>query len=187
MPVPVFDEPIEKKQEKEQLAPEKQKVSGWVIFFSILLISALVTMGEFAFKDTNRLVNPYYDACYEKSNVTFPYFSQQGPINEACDIEKYERVRLILHADVAVPLILLSILIYLLIRGKKLSSQRKVLYYSYLIFILWIVIRLVSETEYYLLKHFSVYGKYLVFLSVVIIFTYLIISVQKKFSKKIIE
>jgi len=184
MPVPVFDQPVIKEEKKEEPKPVKQKISGWAIFLSMLFVAALVTLGEFGFKDSNRLFNPYYESCRVKSEVTYPYFTQKAGLDELCDVEKYERIRLILHADVAIPLILLSVLIYFLARGKKLSSQVKVIYYSYFIFVLWIAVRIVSETEYFLLQHVEVLGKYFVILSVAIIFSYLIFIIQKRFSKR---
>jgi len=183
MPIPVFEQepvPEEKKEErkKEISKPLTVKFSGFAIFFSILTMAALIIMGEFAFRDANDLFNPHYESCHLTKVVQ---------ASEACPLGQYEQVRLILHADIAVPLILISVLIYMLVRDKKLSSTKKVVSYGYFGFSLFLLVRIVAETEYYFLSHHELYGKYLVIFTFVILFTILVVQIQKKFSKKRVQ
>lgn len=185
MPVPVFEQPALKEVKKEEAKPTKEKFSGWAIFFALLLITVLVILGEFAFRDSDRLFNPYYQSCRVESKITFPYFLSEESVAKACDIQKYEQTRLLLHADVAVPLIIISLLGYLFLKNRKFSSQTKLIFYAYLLFALWISTRIIFETEYYLLKHNELIGKYIVLISIAIILGYLIFLIQKKFWKRV--
>jgi len=119
--------------------------------------------------------------------VKFSGFALLFSSSESCPLGQYEQVRLILHADIAVPLILISVLIYMLIRGKKLSSTKKVVSYGYFGFSLFLLGRIIAETEYYFLRHHELYGKYLVIFTFVILFTILVVQIQERFSKKRIE
>ena len=188
MPVPIFDQPvIESPEEKEEeVQRAKERISGWAVFLSLLLVAVLVIAGEFAFRDSNRLFNPYYSSCrVESSKSVFPYLFSQGAVSQSCELKKYEQTRLLLHADVAVPLIVISVLVYFFVRGKRLAGQGKVLLYAYLIFVLWMAVRIIYETEYFLLKHNDLVGKYVVLLSVAIIVSYLVVLIQKKFRSKV--
>jgi len=183
MPIPVFEQeavPEAKKEEdkKEISKPLTVKFSGFALLFTILTMVALIIMNEFAFRDANEIFNPHYDGCHLGKAVH---------ASEVCPLGQYEQVRLILHADIAVPLILVSTLIYMLIRGKKLSSTKKVVSYGYFGFSLFLLGRIITETEYYFFVHHELYGKYLVIFTFVVLFTILVIQIQKKFSKKRIE
>jgi len=180
MPIPVFEQepvPEAKKEEakKEVSKPLTVKFSGFALFFTILTMIAMIIMCEFAFRDANEIFNPHYDGCHLEKVVQ---------ASESCPLGQYEQVRLILHADIAVPLILISVLICMLIRDKKLSSTKKVVSYGYFGFSLFLLGRIIAETEYYFLRHHELYGKYLVIFTFVILFTILVIQIQGKFSKK---
>ncbi|MDD5040413.1 MAG: hypothetical protein PHY34_04670 [Patescibacteria group bacterium] len=180
MPIPVFEQEEKKDTAKESATqsvdkPLTEKVSGFSIFFSILLGIALLLIVEFAFRDGNRLFNSFYNDCHNKKGFH---------ASDTCDLEQYERIRLILHADIAVPLIIMSIFVYFILRKRKTSSELNVILYSYYGFILWLVGRIVAETEYFFLKHHELIGKYLVLFTFILIFVILSVQIQRRFIRK---
>ncbi|MBU0597699.1 hypothetical protein KKF61_01730 [Patescibacteria group bacterium] len=187
MPIPVFEQSSKPESSKPDKSA-KEKVSGMTIFLSILLVVCLFVMAEFAFRDVNRVFNPYYEECAVEITVSLksPTIIKRGQVNtDICDVEKYERAKLILHADITVPIILLSILVYLLLRGRKPGVAAKTIFISYLIFLGWILLRTIAEAEIFLVTHYPLVGKYLVIVSIVIILAFLINQIQKKIRKKL--
>ncbi|MFA5134610.1 MAG: hypothetical protein WC505_02365 [Patescibacteria group bacterium] len=182
MPIPVFEQqPAETQGAPGK--PTKEKVSGLAIFFAVLLGTVLVFMGEFLFLDVNRVFNPYYVSCFEEASSSLSNFFSHAPFLESCDVPNYERARLILHADVAVPLILVGLFAYVIIRKRELKSHHRALFFAYLAWIVWMGGRLLAETEYYFLKHHALIGKYIVFVTVALIFSWIVIEIQRRFIK----
>lgn len=185
MPVPIFDQSVTI-QKKEAPKPEKERISGFVMFLSFILIASIMVMGEFAFRDSNRLLNPYAKSCQNTKQTATQFLSGAKPkhIPNDCDLEKYERARLIIHADIAVPILLIGLIIYFFTRRRKKQGAARVLYVSGMIFWMWIGVRLVFETELYFIKHHPLIGKYIVFGSIVIVVSILIIYIQRIMRKK---
>jgi len=96
----------------------------------------------------------------------------------------YESNRLLLHTEILLPLVLISGIVLLMYRKKKLTSYWRVIRIAYSFFIIWLIIRLITETEYFLIEHYSLYGKYVVLFSIILLIVISIIYVQKKFLKK---
>ncbi len=191
MPVPIFEQPIIEQQSQkqpQQKQPLKEKISPWTIFLTILIIAVMITLGEFAFRDINELFNPLHDQCGTETSISleYPYnFSRTEPAESVCNLQGYEQTRLILHADLAVPLILFSALIFLFIRGRKLGPSRKAIFYALVIFSGWLTARIVIETEHYFVKHHPLIGKYIVGMTIIIVLTVLIVFIQRMIRKKI--
>lgn len=181
MPIPIFDQQVTRVQQESPKEEKKNKLAPTAIFLFILLTIVLFVLGEFMFRDINEVFNPDFDSCH--SSVKGTIF-QPTKIPADCDLNQYERIRLILHADIAVPLALLGVLLYIIIRGRKMVIQVKALVYAYLLFSLWMTARIVAETEYFFLKHHELYGKYILFVTVIVILSALIVLVQQKFKKK---
>ncbi|MFA6098406.1 MAG: hypothetical protein WCV50_00785 [Patescibacteria group bacterium] len=186
MPVPIFDQPVVTEVKHTKEAEIKEKISPWVIFISILLISVMITFGEYAFRDMNRVFNPNYSNCFVQSGfkLAYPYVRQQNNSPKStCELEKYERVKLILHADIAVPIILVSLVAYLFIRKRTLASAGKAIFFSISVWVGWLSIRIVGEGEYFFVKHYPLFGKYIVFFTLATLLTVLIIYIQNKVKK----
>lgn len=187
MPVPIFDQPVITEKHDERPTSEIKKFSGWTIFFSILLIIVFVIIVERAFKDVNKLYNPLYQSCQEVKQNTF-FTLKITEAEKECQISQYEFTRLILHLDIVGPLAIIGIVLYFFARrSKRIASYLKIIIYSYSMFVLWILLRIISETEYFLLKHYRMIGIYIVLLTIAIIFISLIIVIQRKFSHKVKE
>lgn len=186
MPVPIFDQPVITEKSKEELL-KKEKPTGWTIFFSILLIIVFVIMGEMAFRDINKLYNPLYESCQVVKEGTF-FSLKISEAEKACQMEKYEFTRLILHLDIVAPLFIIGlILFFILRRNKNMAIYAKIIIYSYSIFTAWLILRIVSETEYFLLKHHRMIGWYVVLMTVAFIIIFFIIFIQRKSMQKIKE
>ncbi len=181
MPIPVFDQQKTLVPEEDPKEGKKHKLAPTAIFLFIVLTIVLFVLGEFMFRDVNKVFNPNFDSCHSSIKGTI---FQPVKIPVDCDLNQYERIRLILHADIAVPLVLIGILLFIIVRGRKMVMQVKALVYAYLLFSLWMAARIVAETEYYFLKHHELYGKYILFITLIVILSALIILVQKKFKKK---
>jgi len=185
MPVPIFEQPeLVDSKNKDQEKPAKEKFSVWAMFLALVLLAVLVVMAELAYRDSNKLFNPYYDSCQLKSQSGSTTLFQSPKYPKKCEVQEYEQIRLLLHTDIAIPVIIISILIFMFIRKRKLSSQAKIVLYAYLVAIIWIAARLIIEAEYYVLRHNELLGKYLVLFSLVIIVTLLVVLIQKKFIAK---
>jgi hypothetical protein len=184
MPIPIFEQQTPEEMIKE-IEEKKEKVSPWSVFISILLIGILVTMGEFSFRDSNRVFNPDYTACHVRLSFNTVHFLQTvGTPDNSCVLRTYEGTRLLLHADIAVPLFLIAILVFVLTRRRQLHSTAKVLIYSFFAFVAWMMIRIIFEMESFLVHHYALYGKYAVFLTIALVCTALIIFVQRQLKRK---
>jgi len=182
MPVPVFEQSEEDKKPTQPTPPGDRKVSGVAVFFSVILVVTMIFTMELALRDVNEIFNSHYDTCYQKKTAI--NFLRQLPSNEACQMEKYEGIRLLLHADIMIPVIIISIIVLLLYRHKKLKGYFRVLYIAFIFFVLWLGVRIIFETEYYLMRHHPLYGKYIVLITIIGLVIFLIIYIQKKFQRQ---
>lgn len=184
MPIPIFDQQssltlLEKVEEK------KEKISPWSFLFTAILIIILVTMGEFAYRDSNRVFNSRYNDCYVPVSYNSVHFMQRvGVPSSSCNLLSYEATKLLLHADISIPILLLSSLVLVFTRKRKLYSTAKVILFSIYTFTAWMTIRLIFETESFLVKHYPLYGKYVVFITIAFVCMCLIMVIQNKLKKK---
>lgn len=181
MPIPIF-EPSTDVKHIPSAPPADRKVSGVAIFFSVVLVAILIFTMELALRDVNRLFNSQYDACYQKKSA-YTLFRSLTP-NELCEMEKYDGIRLLLHTDIIIPVILISVFLLYIYRRKNLTGYLKVLHAAYIFFILWIGIRIIGETEYFLMKHHPLCGKYVILISIITLFIFLIIYIQRRFQSQ---
>lgn len=188
MPVPVFEQLNASDQKQpDDVAPGKPRYTGPAIFFTILMVIVMVIFGEFAFRDSSRLFNPYYKNCQTKSGTSFLSIGKAARIPASCQLERYERTRLILHADIVAPIALVTLILYAIARKRVESSQFRLMLLSLYIFAGWMVVRALGETEYFLLKHHPLYGRYIVLVTIVVLLAILISIVQKRANKKVIS
>jgi hypothetical protein len=184
MPIPVFEQQATI-QAAEQIETKKEKISPWSVFFSILLTVILITMGEYAFQDSNRVFNPQYEACHVSISFNSMRFLQKtGSPQENCEMRAYASMSLLLHADISAPLLLIGIVILLLTRKKAIPAYLKAVFFSCSVFIVWMSIRVIYETESFLVKHYPLAGKYVVFMTIAIICVALIVIIQGKLRRK---
>ncbi len=181
MPVPVFEQPKIKNDKKESPIIN-DKTSGVAILFAVFLVSVSIFTTELFLRDINKYFNNEYNDCHY--STTTNALVDHMVLNRECDLKTYEGLRLLVHVDVLMPIVIVSIIVLLIIRRKKLSSYYRVLRTAYLIFTLWLSLRLLGETEYYVIKHHPIYGKYLLLLTIIFILIYLVVLIQKKFVKR---
>lgn len=181
MPVPVFEQ-SEMVKKPEVKPPAKPKISGMTVFLSVVFLILLVFTIELGIKDMNKLFNIEYNDCYQKRS--FVTIMKPLPVNADCNIEKYEGIRLLLHADIVLPVLILSVLGLYVYRKKKLTPQWKSLRIAYMFFLLWLAARMVGETEYYLLRHHSLIGKYVILMTIIAAVVYAAVLIQKKIQQK---
>ena len=181
MPVPVFEQSADIKPAKPQPVPER--TSGVATFFAVLLVSALVFTVELALRDVNKIFNPLYEKCVIPARNLASIFV---PITETeqCLVQRYEGGQLLLHADVIVPLVLIIILVLVVFQPRNMGLIARIFRTSLIIFAFWLSIRILAETEYFMVKHYPIYGKYLVLFSVIIAIIFLVVAVQKKALKR---
>lgn len=181
MPVPVFEQP-EMNNNKNESSIMHVKTSGVAILFAVFLVSVSIFTTEVFLRDINKYFNNEYNDCHY--SATTNSLVNKVILNKECDLKSYEGWRLLVHVDVLMPIVIISLIILLIIRRKELSSYNRVLRKAYWIFSIWLTLRLIGETEYYLITHHPIYGKYLILLTIIIILIYLVIFIQKKFIKK---
>jgi hypothetical protein len=184
MPIPVFEQQLPE-QTAEAMEVKKEKISPWSILFTIVLMAILITMGEYALKDSNRVFNPYYEACYLPTSYnSLTFLKKVGTPEESCNMKTYEGTKLLLHLDLGAPLLLFSVLVYFLVRGKKISGSSRVMTFAWFVFVAWMLFRIIFEAESFLVRHYPLAGKYIVFVSISFICVALIFFVQSKLRKK---
>ncbi|XOU94932.1 MAG: hypothetical protein ACNFW9_02580 [Candidatus Kerfeldbacteria bacterium] len=181
MPVPVFEQP-EIHNDKKESPLINIKTSGVAILFAIFLVSVSIFTSELFLRDINKYFNNEYNDCHY--SATSNSLVNNIVLNEECDLKSYEGLRLLVHVDVLMPIVIIGLIILLTIRHKKLSSYYRVLRIAYLFFTIWLTLRLIGETEYYVITHHPIYGKYLILFTIIVILIYLVIYIQKKFVKR---
>lgn len=154
---------------------------------SIIMVAVLVVTVEFALRDVNKLFNQYSEQCQHSGKSFSQVLSQPKKkvvTDQNCPAKLYEGTQALLHADVVVPIVILSILALVIVRGRKSGPIARVLKIAYTLFLLWISARIIFETEYFLIKHHQLYGKYVLLFTIIIVSLYLTVMVQRRAEKK---
>jgi len=180
MPVPVFDQ---NNNHNKDVAPKmKEKTSAAAIFFAVFLVMVSIFTVELFISDINSHFNNEYADCHANIKDTSLFQTVNETAN--CDLQRYEGIRLFVHIDVLLPIVITGLIFIFIIRKKKLSSYRRVLRTAFIVFILWLSIRIIGETEYYLIKHEPIIGKYVVLFTIIWLLIYLVVLIQRRFIKK---
>lgn len=180
MPVPVFEQPKQKAKAAER---EEEKISGGAAFFAIVFVLMLSITLELALLDVNKLFNPQYLNCKTGGPVIQRIFETNADPG-TCSVEHYEAARLLLHADVLVPLVLISILIIVILNMQKRSLTGRIFKVALVIFASWTSLRIVYEALAFSLKHHPLFGKYYVLLTALAACSVMIIWLQRSTQKK---
>lgn len=181
MPVPVFEQP-NPASNKTSAKKEFDKISGAAAFFAIIFILMLAITVEFALLDVNRIFNPQHADCHVKGNVIQRVFETSRDAGN-CDVQRYESARLLLHADVIVPIALIGILVLVLLNMRKKSLIGRIFRVTIMIFSFWLVVRIIYEALAYTLKHHALLGKYFVLITALAAVATMIIWLQRTMNK----
>lgn len=180
MPVPVFEQTTQKVKDTKQV--ESDRVSGSAAFFAIILILLIAVTTEIALADINRMFNPLFGECRAHGPIVQRIFDTDS-VPKTCDVQHYESARLLLHADVIVPLILLCILGMVLININKRSLTSKIFRVVFTIVAAGGTVRIIYEALAYSLKHHALYGKYFVLLTAAAAIIIMIMWLQRNMNK----
>lgn len=181
MPVPVFEPALAVKKTNQY---DAWRVSRATAFFAILMVLLLAATVELALWDVNRIYNPQYSECLSDENVITRIFKIGSYSSEICDVQRYEASRLLLHADVIVPVLVVSIIMLAILMRRRKDILSKVFTIALSIFSSWLTIRLIYEAESYTLKHHLLFGKYFVLLTALIIVILMIFWVEWAIDRK---
>jgi len=181
MPIPLFEQ-TDILNKSEVKPPVKPKNSAMTVFLSVIFVILLIFTLEMAVKDLNRLFNAEYNDCYQRRNIVT--LMKPLKVKAECNIEKYRGIRLLLHADLVLPILIISSLGLYVIRKKQLTPPWKALRVAYMFFLLWLALRMIGETEYFLLKHHAIIGKYIIIFTILTGIVYAAVWVQKKIQQK---
>lgn len=179
MPVPVFEQPKPKTVD----AQKEEKTSGGAAFFAIVFVLMLSITVELALLDVNKLYNPRYDSC-KSSGTLIKRIFETNASPALCNVEQYEAARLLLHANVLVPMILISILVIVILNMRKRSLIGRIFKVALIIFASWTSLRIVYEALAFSLKHHPLFGKYYVLLTALITCTLMVVWLQRSNQKK---
>ncbi|MBU0707751.1 hypothetical protein KKG41_05265 [Patescibacteria group bacterium] len=162
---------------------KRSNTSTLVVILIVILTIVLVLFGERAFTDLNRSFNPEYQGCrgsYYEPAVLYESISR---VNESarCDTSSYRVSELLLHSALAIPILLGAIILYFFTHLRR-SGQKayRGLTWAYLIFALWMLVRLVIELASFLVIQQKTLGVYIVFFVLILVLTGLVIFLQKK-------
>lgn len=161
---------------------KKAKASWVAVLLVIILTMVLVGLGERLMFDLNRWFNPAYSQyggrAYTTSSI---YDATEGRVY---DQEAYELYRLGIHTAFAIPVLLATFLVYYIVNYKKPWSPKRLVVWPYFIFAIWMMIHLVFETFYFLIRQYQTLGIYVVLILLVVLFTWLALFIQKKHHEK---
>ncbi|HCE86470.1 MAG TPA: hypothetical protein DEP08_01570 [Candidatus Jacksonbacteria bacterium] len=180
----------------------KRKTSLVSVLLTIALTIAFVIFGERLLHDVNRWFNPasqqYGFAPQTALEILIPTAHAQELIARIADEypttttsiksdysrQSYETYRLLLHAAVIIPVFLLMFLVYYYFRFKRTGSPYKILSYAYMAFAFYMILRLLAELCVFVIKNLKTAGVYIVLGIVIVVFTTLIVIIQKKLHSK---
>jgi len=159
---------------------KKAKVSWVAVLLVIILTMVLVGFGERLMFDLNRWFNPAYSQYGGRATISSIYEATQTTY----DLESYELYRLGIHTAFAIPVLLATFLVYYIVNYKKPWSPRRLIVWPYFIFAIWMIIHLVFETFYFLIRQYETLGIYVVLILLIALFTWLALFIQKKYHEK---
>ncbi len=175
---------------------KKNKVSAMAILLAVILAIVLILLGERVIFDINRVANPVIDQVYignsssggsiYKSN----YVSEKSALSEArvyypqSRQDDYLLYKILLHSAFIIPMFLLTFLFYYLVYLKNEKSHYKVVVGGYIAFAIWMILRLIIETGYFVVVKYKNAAVYIILIALALIFSLLIIFIQKKISHK---
>jgi len=173
----------------QQKPKKKSKVSAMAVLFVIILTIVLVIFGERLMSDFNEWLNPAFDQWgssytyrYETSSIDT---SSINAINDKVYTRAdYEIYKLLIHTAFVIPVLLAAFLLYFWQYYKKKHSINKIIAWPYFIFAIWMLMHVIIEAFYYLIKEYEKLGIYIVLIILVSLLTWLVLFIQKKYHQK---
>ncbi len=162
----------------------KVRVSWVSILFVVILTIVLIILGERFLFDLNRWFNPAYDQYGYHSYIysSTPEKVLQYPNRtQTFTLQDYEARRLAIHGAFVIPVLLAGFLLYFWLNFRKEKSTKYIIAWPYFIFSIWMVIHLVIEALYFLIKQYKAAGLYVVLIILAGLLTWLIIFAEKRF------
>jgi len=174
-------------------AKKKHKISAMAVLLAVILAVVLVLLGERIIFDINRVANPVIekvDLTTSSSGYYSGYSYEKSALSEARVYYPQERqdsyllYKILLHAAFIIPMFLLTFLLYYLVYLKNEQSPYRVLVGGYIAFAIWMIIRLIIETGYFVVVKYKNSAVYIILVVLALIFSLLIIFIQKKLAPK---
>lgn len=172
---------------------KKHKISAMAVFLAIILAIVLILLGERIIFDVNRVANPviqqvdnsgtssYYPSGLVAEKSALSQARVYYPQTKQADYLLY---KILLHSAFIIPIFLLTFLLYYLVYLKNEQSQYRVLVGGYIAFAIWMILRLIIETGYFVIVKYRNAAVYIILIALALIFSLLIIFIQKKLSHK---
>ncbi|HHD92199.1 MAG TPA: hypothetical protein ENL06_01065 [Candidatus Portnoybacteria bacterium] len=169
-----------------------KQVSVFVVFIGIILAIVLILLGERIIFDLNRTINPLaqtfpnetkyqHHSGYEIERSGLSPVSVYYPANQK---SQYLGYKTSIHAAFIIPIFLLIFFFYYLLKVKKEKKYWQAALNSYIVFSGWMVLHLLVDLANYIIKEYRDWAVYIILGILIIIFTPLIIFLQKKFTQK---
>lgn len=172
---------------------KRRKVSAIAVLLAVILTITLVLLGERIIFDLNRVANPVVQNADTTS--TFSTY-RSGYISEGTAVStarvyypqdkkpEYLLYKLLIHSAFIIPVFLLTFILYYYVYLKSENSKYKVLAGGYMVFSFWMMIRLLFEVGHYIVVQYKSAAIYIILVALALIFTGLIVIVQKKFAQR---
>ncbi len=175
-------------------APKKKhKISAMAVLLAVILAIVLVLLGERIIFDINRVANPVIekvDLTRNSGNYYSGYAYEKSALSQArvyypqAQQDSYLLYKILLHAAFIIPIFLLTFLLYYLVYLKPEQSPYRVLAGGYIAFAIWMILRLVFETGYFVIVKYKNSAVYIILVVLALIFSLLIVFIQKKMAAK---
>jgi len=171
----------------------KHRISVMAVLLTILLSIVLVIFGERIIYDLNRTFNPVVveqeERDTKKAGSIAGYGSEQSLLSASRvyypqeNESEYTLYRMLIHAAFVIPAFLLMFVLYFWIWHRKSDSPYKIVVIGYLAFAFWMMLHLIFEAAGYVLEEYKNIGVYLILGFLAIMFTWLMIVLQKRVNK----
>lgn len=165
--------------------PKRPSVSWVAVLFVIFLTIVLIVIGERFLFDLNRWLNPAYSQYGGYSRLYSNDYEQYVSPTKVYNRESYELYQLLIHTGFVIPVLLAAFLLYFLLHYKKDKNPKRIIAWPYFIFSVWVLLHLVIETFYFLIKEYETLGLYVVLIVLAVLLTWLILFVQRRWHEKL--
>lgn len=176
MPVLETIQPGAHSNEHTHSTPTKEKLTGISVFLSLLLAGTLISLVERGIYDLNRLYNPHYEACNQRT-----FLISRGA---SCPVEEFALKQVLLHSYVSFPLFLVFFIFMLALRKRRLSTWQRALFRVSGVVSVFFGIQFLAELLIYLFQFHHIVGVYTAYLLGVITLVSFVIVLERRNARK---
>lgn len=163
-------------QTSTRLVSTKERLTVTSILLSFLLSVILISLGERALYDLNRLYNPHYNACNQAAFLI--------TAGESCPAEQFAFQNVLLHSYVSLPLFVIFFVLMLYLRHHRLNTWQKALFRVSGVVSIFFGLQFLAEAIIYLLRFHYLMGIYVTLVLSAVFLAGMVIYLERRAAKK---